>query len=334
MERSNTEILLAVSAGVAVGYALAHGLKSARENTFTKGRVSLVWNAKRISLGEGPIWDSEQQRLLWIDITKSKIHIFKDGSNRTVDLRQMPGTIVPRAGHPDQAVVAMHRGVGIVSLADGKVVKWFGNPPDEVQRFNNRFNDGKCDPAGRLWAGTMDLRCEGDNGALYCMKKDGSFYKAVSNAKCPNGIVWSKDKSTMYWIDTTSMPLRIDAFDYDDATGEVSNRRKAVDMSSRGYPDGCTIDDQDRIYVAKWGGFCIECYDAKANKLIDTYDIPVAQVTACAFGGPNLDQLYVTTASCGLSDEEDAAQPLAGGLFMIDLAGTGIRGVPATPFRG
>ena len=100
------------------------------------------------------------------------------------------------------------------------------------------------------------------------------------------------------------------------------------------FKDGCTIDDQDRIWVAKWGGYCVECYDPKTNQLVETYEIPCAQVTACAFGGADLDQLYVTTASCGLSDAEDAAQPLAGALFVIDLKGTGARGVPAVPFRG
>jgi sugar lactone lactonase YvrE len=101
-----------------------------------------------------------------------------------------------------------------------------------------------------------------------------------------------------------------------------------------GYPDGCAIDSEDRIWVAKWDGHCVECYDSKTGALVESYDIPAAQVTACAFGGPDLDQLFVTTASCGLSDERAAQQPLAGGLFVIDLKGTGVTGVRAVSFKG
>ena len=235
-----TELAVAVSVGVIAG-AVGLLFASRREvPRYKQGRVSLVHlDRKGVSLGEGPIWDWDAQRLLWIDVVKCKVHIHdpRNGSNDKVDLHQMPGTIVPRAGHADQAVVAMHRGVGVVNLTDGTVSHWFGSPAEEATQFDNRFNDGKCDPAGRLWVGTMDLRGATDGGALYCLDTDGSFKLKVGDAKIPNGIVWSKDGSTMFWIDTLDTQFGgycVQAFDYDLSTGRASNRRKCFDVGTRG----------------------------------------------------------------------------------------------------
>ena len=183
----------------------------------------------------------------------------------------------------------------------------------------------------------MDLFCSDNQGALYSVGLGGTISQKASPANTPSGAVWSANGTQLDWIDTSQQPLRIDKFDYDVDTASITNRRLAVKMSEKGYPDGCAIDNQDRIWVAKWGGWCVECYDPHLGcgeeALIYRYGLPVEQVTACAFGGPDLDQLYVTTASCGLSPQQKKQQPLAGNLFAINLKGIAV-GVKSVSFKG
>jgi len=321
-----------------------------QNSTHVSGRVSLVMDSKR-PLAEGPIWDDIAQHLLYIDIVRGKILIYRprDESHVEFHLRGMVGTIVPVKNAcgalTDRVLAAMQRGICLVSIKDGKVLEWLGNPKEEQHKFGNRYNDGKCDPAGRLLCGTMDVFCEPGQGAVYSIEATAAstsqesgtrFRQVISSANIPNGIAWSKDGKTMFWTDTTSVPKRIDAWDYDASSGQMKNRRAAVYFTTDGFPDGFTIDSKDRLWVAKWGGSCIECYDPQLGAdapPLHSFQLPASQVTACAFGGPNLDQLYVTTARCGLSRQQQEEQPLAGGLFRIDFTGTDIRGVPASRYQ-
>jgi len=298
----------------------------------------LVLDAKR-ALGEGALWDAARQRLLWVDIVRCKVFVYDPagGTNRALDVRQMVGTVVPRAPpRQHELVVAAHRGVMAIDAATGAVTEFLGNPPAEQAAPGNRWNDGKCDPAGRLWAGTMGLFCEAGAGALYSLDTDvaHTFTAVVEGATCPNGIVWTADGATMYWIDT--MAGGVFAFDFDARSGAATNRRLAfaIEGEGAGYPDGCTIDADDNLWIAMWGGGAVRRYDPRAGALLGVYAVPASQVTSCAFGGAELDQLYVTTARCGLDDAALERHPAAGGLFKFDFAGTGVRGVPAVPFKG
>lgn len=343
MPEHSLNLALAASAGLAAGFALA--TRCGRSRRYQRGNVSLCLGKPEHfrALGEGATWDHAQQRLLWIDIIRCKIFVYhpKTGENREVDVRQYPGTIVLRRDQPDHVIAALHRGIGVVDISAGhdagKVVQWLGYPREEQDNYTARFNDGKCDPAGRFWVGTMDLSCDAGKGALYCVQGHASHANIqckVRPANIPNGIVWNRKGDTMYWIDTSQEPLRIDAFDYDLQSGTISNRRIAVNTGDRGYPDGCAIDEDDNIWVAKWAGWCVECYDPRANKLLHRIELPVEQVTSCTFGGEQLDQLYITTAYCGLSAEAKRQQPLAGGLFVADLSGLAIKGMPAYSYSG
>ena len=193
----------------------------------------------------------------------------------------------------------------------------------------------------------MDFNCEADAGSLYRIS-GGVGADVASAAPAPattavrvdrmltpttisNGICWSGDGETLYYIDTATRC--VDAFDFDGgvaAGGSITNRRVIVRCSEEegaGHPDGCTIDNEDNLFVAMWGGSRVNRYSTQTGELLGSWTLPCAQVTSVAFGGPALDQLFVTTARCGLSDEERAATPLAGCLFRIDFSDTGITGV-------
>jgi sugar lactone lactonase YvrE len=165
--------------------------------------------------------------------------------------------------------------------------------------------------------------------ALYRVDSDHSVTTMLTGIGISNGLGWNLAATTMYYIDTPTM--RIDVFDYDRETGDVGNRRPLIEVGeNQGFPDGMTVDAEDCLWVAFWGGGCVRRFGAD-GQLIRTVKLPAAQITSCAFGGPDLDRLFVTSATSGLSMQQRADQPLAGRLFEID---PGCRGLASTPFAG
>lgn len=277
-------------------------------------------------LGEGALWDLEQQRLLWVDITGEKVHIYDPGlgSNRTIDVGQPVGTVVPRQS--GGLALALKRGFNHLDL-DTEQLTVLNEPVDNP---DHRFNDGKCDPAGRFWAGSCHMNCSDPVGILYCLYADGHVEEKLTDLHCPNGIVWTADNQTLYYID--SMVFQIWALDYDHATGNISNKRVIADVpKDYGVADGMTIDSEGRIWVAHWGGYCVRCWDPKTGTVVETIDVPAKQITSCAFGGPDLDELYITCARTGLDEDELSKYPLSGGLFSCK---PGARGVAACTYAG
>ena len=198
----------------------------------------LVLDAKA-TLGEGAIWNAALQRLHWVDITGRVVFTYDPvtGENRAHDVGQMVGTVVPRAA--GGVMLALHGGFAGLDLATGQVTL-LPRPP-EHDPAAARFNDGKCDPAGRFWAGTMSLVKGMPLGRLYRLDPDGSLRVMLRDARTSNGIAWSLDRRTMYYIDTPLM--RVDAFDYDDATGAIAGRRAVITIPPGiGRPDGSTLD--------------------------------------------------------------------------------------------
>ena len=197
----------------------------------------------------------------------------------------------------------------------------------DVDILTCRLNDGKCDQAGRYWVGSMSLE-SGDRGrgSLYSFDARGGVRKVLTNVTASNGMAWSSDGSTMYYID--SAIGTVDAFDYDAESGTIDNRRTTFDVpSALGIADGMTIDANDNLWVAMWGGGCVVCIDPERQTIIERLELPVRHVTSCTFGGPLLRQLYITTAQYGLSAAEKAQQPEAGHLFVAEPGVSGI--VPA-----
>ncbi len=275
-------------------------------------------------LGEGAIWNFETQEFFWIDIEGKKLHIYnpKTKSNRSLDTPSRIGTVVPSGR--GEAIIALEDGMYIINTNSG-VIKLFSALEDDIPE--NRFNDGKCDPAGRLWVGSMHLKQAAYKANLYKIDSNGAATKMLDSITISNGIVWTKDQKTMYYIDTPSS--KIMAFDYDVDKGEISNERLAVHVSTEiGYPDGMAIDEEDKLWVGMWNGNAVAHFDPITGELISKIEVPAHNITACAFGGPNLDTLYITTASIDMSEKEKALYPDAGSVFM---AVPGVKGV-RSPF--
>ncbi|MCB1276114.1 SMP-30/gluconolactonase/LRE family protein [Prosthecobacter sp.] len=269
--------------------------------------------------GEGPIWHGD--RLLYVDIEAHKIIAFTptSGEEKIWDVGQRVGTVVPRAS--GGLVWAGDHGFYFLDEATG-VSTPIADPEPDLP--DNRFNDGKCDPAGRLWAGTINLKKQAE-AALYCLNTDLLVKKKFAPVTNSNGIIWSRDTRTMYYIDTPSKKLR--AFDFDNDHGVISNERVVWDTSAdASVPDGMTIDSEDRLWVAFCHGAKVVCFDPKTQKVEMQIDFPCIETTACAFGGPDLRDLYITTGKKPGLDEAEA-----GRLFVCR---PGAQGVPAFVFGG
>ena len=198
--------------------------------------------------------------------------------------------------------------------------------PVEQDNAITRMNDGAVDSAGRFWAGTMGLKEEFGAGTVYRLEADGRVSKMIESVTISNGIGWSPDDRLMYYIDSPT--LRVDVFDYDRQSGAISNRRSLATIDVPGaVPDGLTVDAEGFIWVALWGGWAVHRFspDGQLDRVIR---LPVSQVSACAFGGQNLDELYITSAARGVST---ATEPHAGGLFRCR---PGVKGVPAHAHNG
>ena len=290
------------------------------------------------NLGEGAVVCPFTGNLLYIDVVRGNLFVWDPVARCEVrpriELRQPIGFVVPV--NATTVVAALLKGVAVVNTETGAVEKLLCQP--EYNICTNRMNDGKCDPQGRLWVGSMDLNCQSDRGTLYRISggvADGDEVRCdamLTPTTISNGICWSADGATMFYIDTALGG--VDAFDFDGASGTIANRRTVVRCAEGGgHPDGMTIDRDDKLWVAMWGGSRVNRYCPESGTLLSSYPLPCAQVTSCAFGGVNYDQLFITTAKCGLSAEERAAQPLAGCLFRIDFASAGIAGVAANAYR-
>ena len=288
--------------------------------------VELLVDAKAL-VGEGPIWNSRQNVLIWLDIEGEKIFVYDPATkhNRLIKLDQKIGAIVVRKS--GGWLVAGERGFALLDPDTEQVEPW-SDPESHLP--NNRFNDGKCDPAGRFWAGTMPFGFGEPSGALYCLDKDRSVRCMVREVTCSNGIAWSADAKTMYFID--SMTQNVDAFDFDLETGQIDNRRTIISIpQDQGFPDGMTIDSEDNLWVAQWGGYRVACFNPQTGREIDRIDMPVSQVSACWFGGRDLDELYITSARTDLDATALEKEPHAGGLFR---AKPGAKGRLAAEFDG
>ena len=280
------------------------------------------------ALGEGPIWDDEREVLYWVDIVGNLLNVYdpQKQENQAYDIGQSVGTVVPTQ-EPGKLMLALQDGFATYEL-EKQTVTFLQDP--EAHLPGNRFNDGKCDPAGRFWAGTMASSAQGKQGSLYCLDTDGQVRKMLGDIGISNGLAWSLDGSLMYYIDTNTSAVR--AFDFDMASGEISNSKIIIEVpKSMGFPDGMTIDAEGMLWIALWGGGQVGRWNPHDGKLLQSVACPVSRTTACAFGGKALDTLYITSAAVGLSEEERQREPHAGGLFAVQ---PGCQGVAAYRFGG
>ena len=262
------------------------------------------------TLGEGPVWDADAGVLWWVDIEGRRIHRFDPATraDTSFETATMVGAVAIRAS--GGLVAALADGVWTVDPESGAAELFVGlGEPPEV-----RSNDAKCDPAGRFLVGTMAF----DNspiGSLYSVEADGSVRRLLDELSIANGMAWTEDGGTFYYIDS---PLRrVDAFDYDLATGAISRRRPYLVFDDRvPKPDGMSIDAEGGLWIAFWDAAEIRRYGPD-RELDVVVRVPATQVTSCAFSGPDLRDLYITSATTELSAEALAEQPHAGGLFHV-----------------
>ncbi len=269
--------------------------------------------------GEGPIWHAD--RLLYVDIESHNIIAFtpSTGAEKIWNVGQRVGTVVPRTS--GGLVWAGDHGFYFLDEATGISIAIADPEPDLP---DNRFNDGKCDPAGRLWAGTINLKKQ-PTAALYCLHTDLRVEKKFSPITNSNGIIWSRDGSTLFYIDTPSKKVR--AFDFDVTTSAITNERTIWDTTEiLGVPDGMTIDNEDRLWIAFCHGSQVLCFNPATQKIEHQINLPCIETTACAFGGPDLMDLYITTGI-----KPGLEEPLAGRLFVCR---PGATGVPSASFQG
>ncbi len=265
----------------------------------------LILDAKA-TLGEGPAWDSKTQTLYWLDILEKRIYA---GTRILAELDDFVGCLAPRRN--GNLLVGKRFSFVDLEPATGQVTVLASvSEPSE-----NRFNDGKCDPAGRFLAGSMDMNEKDPSGALYSF--DGKqVTRLLNGVTISNGLAWSVDHKTFYYIDTPTREVR--AFDYDVANGQIANPRVAFTVpESLGWPDGMTSDTEGNLWIAMWGGAQVTKWNPNTGKLLEQIPVPALHTSSCVFGGRDMNELYITSARKGMSEADLKKYPLAGGLFKV-----------------
>jgi len=295
------------------------------QKTDTLSKAALLYPAASL-LGEGPVWHDARQSFFWVDIEGKKLNEIKwlDKEVQSWHMPQRIGMVTP---YEDDINL-------IVALADGLSIF---NPEKatlqhiadiETDRPENRPNDGKCDSEGRLWLGTMNVDAEKNSGSLYCTNKT-AVTRHLTALTISNGMAWSPDNKHFYFIDSALQ--RVDQYSFDAPSGTIIFQRTAVEIPAElGLPDGMTIDEEGMLWVAQWGGFCVCRWNPVTGALLHKIEVPVPQVTSCTFGGRNLDQLLITTASVELSKDDLLNYPQSGHLFC---AQPGVRGALPNKFK-
>lgn len=276
-------------------------------------------------LGEGPVWDVQEQALYWVNIRGCAVRRF-DWGTRRVDTWTLPEVV---------GSLAVRHGGGLL-LALKSSLSYFDPVTGALQRVSApeadwpemRFNDGKCDRQGRFWAGTMNDVTREPEGTLYRLDPARGCAAMQTGIRIPNSLCWSPDGRVMYFADS---PMRtIFAYPFDAATGELGDRREFATVEAPAIPDGATVDAEGFVWCAHYDGWRIVRFapDGRIDRLVE---LPVQRPTSVQFGGPGLDVLFVTTATQKLSQEDLAKQPLAGALLALE---PGVKGLPEARYAG
>ncbi|XP_036396598.1 regucalcin [Megalops cyprinoides] len=284
-------------------------------------------------IGEGPVWEEKEGTLLYVDISGQRVCRWNPVTNqiKSITTEKFVGAVVPR------------RSGGYI-IAEGTrfaVLDWEKQTITTIahvdnDKANTRFNDGKVDPAGRFFAGTMAIEVrpaelERKQGSLYTLHPDHSVVKHFDQVDISNGLDWSLDHKTFYYID--SLSFTIEAFDYDIQTGSICNRREVYKLEKdEGIPDGMCIDMEGKLWVACYNGGRVLRIDPQTGTRMQTVKLPVDKTTSCSFGGKDYSELYVTTAYEGMDSDYLTRQPEAGCIFRI--TGLGVKGIPPNSFAG
>ena len=278
----------------------------------------------RAVLGEGPVWVARESALYWLDIKGRKIFRLDDvGQLSEWDTPTRIGSLAPRSS--GGFIAGTEDGIAVIDPGSDRF-EIVADPEEKLPL--NRFNDGKVDRRGRFWAGTMDDEERAATGSLYCIDADLNWSAVDSQYKVTNGPAFSPSGAIMYHNDSARQVTY--AFDLDQ-NGRPANRRAFLQFGAGdGFPDGMTVDCEGCLWIAFWDGWCLRRYSPQ-GEWVETLKVPVQRPTSCAFGGRDLDRLFITSARVGLDEAALSMQPNAGGLFMFS---PDVRGLAEQPFAG
>ena len=294
---------------------------------FTKNyclQASLLFQSENI-LGEGPLWHTARQSFFWVDIDGKSFHEYKwpEGNVRSWQLDNRVSLIIEHAD--GNIILGIQGGLAYYNLRNSTLTVLL---EIEKEITNNRTNDGACDAQGRIWIGTMDRQCSTGKGSLYCIDASLNIEKKLNGISVSNGIVWPADGSRMYYTDSPTQ--QVQSFLFDGETGSIDFEKIAIKVDKKyGSPDGMCMDEEGMLWIAQWGGFGVYRWDPIKGQMLDRIDVPVPQVSSCAFGGHNRKQLFITTARENMSADDVAKFPLSGNVFIAE---PGVKGIPVHKF--
>jgi len=277
-------------------------------------------------LAECPVWDEHENLLYWVDIAAGRLYRYDpvQQTNSGFEIGEEVGSFALRES--GGFVLALESGFAFYET-ETRRMQPIADP--ESGRTNCRFNDGKCDPGGRFWAGTLSRELRKGAGSLYCLNTDLSIDIKQRNLTIPNGMAWDTDTGNFYFIDSPEQ--RIVSFAYDMVSGSLGERSTVWEIEGDALPDGMTIDSEGKLWVALYNGSRVVRVDPATGESAGEIVLPVPRVTSCTFGGTGLDELYITTAREHMSEEELERYPLSGSLFRAELP---VGGNPAVRFAG
>lgn len=302
---------------IAAGAVVLTTVNSCSEVKHMNAEVAYQTEAR---LGKGAIWHPDRGTLFWVDIEGRTLYEFMPEKKKCRSWRfdRKVTTVVPETDHT--VVLALENSIVRFDLNTGGKKEI---TPLDTKGGRLRSNNGKCSPNGWLWVGTMSVDEKSPEATLYCIRPSGRIDAMIRGVTISSGIVWSRNKKYIYYNDMPTGKIR--RYRYNQHSGDIIKSGIAVDIpEGAGLPDGMTIDRNDNLWVAQWGGFGVYCYNAYTGELIAKVEVPAPNVTSCAFGGKNMDILYITTAREGLTPDELAAYPLSGCVFSCKPGAIGV----------
>lgn len=273
------------------------------------------------TLGEGASWNAKTETLYWVDILGKRVHYHHKSEDGFIQLDQMPGCLAPC--EDGNLIFAARASILTLQPSTMKTTALI----TVEESVNNRFNDGKCDPSGRFLVGSMNLDEKSPTGALYSFNGQ-TITRLLDGVRISNGLAWSPDYKTFYYIDTPTREVK--AFDYDLDSGQIENPRVVIAVpEALGWPDGMTSDSKGNLWIAMWSGAQVTRWNPLTGQLLEQIPLPAKNVTSCAFGGPNLNELYITSACLGLDKVELMEYEHSGSLMRVK---TKVQGMPTFMF--
>lgn len=282
-------------------------------------RKADVLYASQCILGESPLWHAARKCCFWVDIENGVLYEYNWTQQTTRNWKFNYRLTLVLQGKDDQLTLALDAKIASFDLETEKL-KWLVDIETDSEI---RCNDGAPDTLGRLWVGTMHLEHKNEAGALYCIDPDLKVHKKLNNITISNGIAWSLDNKRLYYIDSPTQAVQ--SFIFEEKTGKIIFEKNVISIPNEmGSPDGMSIDEEGMLWIAHWGGFGLYRWNPRNGELISKIEVPVPQVSSCAFVGENLDYLLITTARENMKEEELKKYPESGDVF---LAKTAVKGV-------